>query len=189
MKGTFVSAPSVQSASSILSYITSNLDTWKTLGLTPTLAFEYIPLGKTMSVPSDSTAYMRASVVSTLCLMAWRHDEEADGKLQKVRVIANELVQTLMESDAGVNKSTNTGYGNYCESISLPTPSSANPHTSVAEEVASEDITTAVTGEKEKEDKSLALFGEHYPRLREIKRKWDPELVWNKWYVVKPASV
>ncbi|KZV71450.1 FAD-binding domain-containing protein [Peniophora sp. CONT] len=171
MKGAFVSAPAFRSASPILSYITSNLDTWKELGVTPTLAFEYIPLGKTMSVPLDTTAYMRAPVVSTLCMMAWRDDDEAERKLEKVRAIANVLVQTLVESDAGVDKGTNTGYGNY-----------------LSEEVAADDVTAAVTGEKEKADKSLALFGKHYPRLREIKRKWDPELVWNKWYVVLPAT-
>lgn len=59
----------------------------------------------------------------------------------------------------------------------------------VSEEVASDNVTAVVMDdEKEKTDKSLALFGEHYPRLREIKRKWDPELVWNKWYVVLPAT-
>ncbi|VDB98092.1 unnamed protein product [Peniophora sp. CBMAI 1063] len=164
MKGLFVTAPSFQAAASVLSYITSNLNTWNALSLTPTLAFEYVPLGKTMSISPDTTAHVRAPVVSTLCMMAWKDDGDADAKLGKVRTIANELLQTLVESDAGVNKSTNTGYGNY-----------------LAEEVVADDVTTAVTGEKTKEDKSLSLFGEHYPRLREIKRKWDPELVWNKW--------
>ena len=58
----------------------------------------------------------------------------------------------------------------------------------MAEEVVEDNITAAVTGEDHKEDKSLGLFGEHYARLREIKRRWDPELVWNKWYVVRPAT-
>ncbi|KAG8930127.1 hypothetical protein FRC01_003229 [Tulasnella sp. 417] len=32
------------------------------------------------------------------------------------------------------------------------------------------------------------VFGSNYPRLREVKRKYDPDNVWNKWYPIQPAE-
>ena len=31
-------------------------------------------------------------------------------------------------------------------------------------------------------------FGSNYKRLQEVKRKYDPELVFNKWFAITPAS-
>ena len=36
-------------------------------------------------------------------------------------------------------------------------------------------------------DKSAIMFGENYPRLQEIKKKYDPELFFNRWYPIIPA--
>jgi len=36
-------------------------------------------------------------------------------------------------------------------------------------------------------EKSAGLFGENYPRLASIKRKYDPESVFNKWFAITPA--
>jgi len=35
-------------------------------------------------------------------------------------------------------------------------------------------------------DKTLALFGKHYPRLQAIKKRYDPEMVFNQWYTIVP---
>ncbi|TCD62945.1 hypothetical protein EIP91_006208 [Steccherinum ochraceum] len=56
------------------------------------------------------------------------------------------------------------GYGNY-------TPESDAPFTA-----------GAVTAEK-----TRALFREHYPRLQGIKKKYDPDMVFNQWYTIIPA--
>jgi len=32
------------------------------------------------------------------------------------------------------------------------------------------------------------LFGPQYPRLQEIKRKYDPDMVFNKWFCIRPAA-
>ena len=32
------------------------------------------------------------------------------------------------------------------------------------------------------------LFGKHYPKLQRLKRKYDPEMIFNKWYVIQPAA-
>jgi len=36
-------------------------------------------------------------------------------------------------------------------------------------------------------DRTQALYRENYPRLQALKKKYDPELVFNKWFVIMPA--
>jgi hypothetical protein len=37
-------------------------------------------------------------------------------------------------------------------------------------------------------EKVNAVFGENLPRLRELKRKYDPDFIFNKWYPIPPAE-
>jgi hypothetical protein len=37
-------------------------------------------------------------------------------------------------------------------------------------------------------EKVNAVFGENMPRLREIKRKYDPDFIFNKWYPIPPVE-
>lgn len=39
-----------------------------------------------------------------------------------------------------------------------------------------------------KPTRAQELFREHYPKLQEIKRKYDPDMIFNKWFVVHPGS-
>ena len=39
-----------------------------------------------------------------------------------------------------------------------------------------------------KANRAKDLFREHYPKLQQIKRKYDPDMVFNKWFVVEPAT-
>ena len=36
-------------------------------------------------------------------------------------------------------------------------------------------------------NKAEALFGENYSRLQELKKKYDPENIFNKWFAITPA--
>jgi len=35
-------------------------------------------------------------------------------------------------------------------------------------------------------DKPKALFGKHYPRLQALKKKYDPDMIFNKWFTIVP---
>lgn len=37
-------------------------------------------------------------------------------------------------------------------------------------------------------EKVSAVFGENLPRLRELKKKYDPDFIFNKWYPIPPAE-
>jgi hypothetical protein len=37
-------------------------------------------------------------------------------------------------------------------------------------------------------EKSTDMFGENLPKLRELKKKYDPNFVFNKWYPIAPAA-
>jgi hypothetical protein len=36
-------------------------------------------------------------------------------------------------------------------------------------------------------DRSVALFGESYPKLQTLKKKYDPENVFSRWFKITPA--
>ena len=37
-------------------------------------------------------------------------------------------------------------------------------------------------------NKAEALFRENYPRLQELKKQYDPENIFNKWFAITPSS-
>lgn len=39
-----------------------------------------------------------------------------------------------------------------------------------------------------KPNRAKELFRDHYSRMQEIKRKYDPDMMFNKWFVINPAA-
>ena len=37
-------------------------------------------------------------------------------------------------------------------------------------------------------NKAATLFGDNYPRLQDLKKKYDPENIFNKWFAVTPSA-
>lgn len=42
--------------------------------------------------------------------------------------------------------------------------------------------------QNETDDYARRAFGPNYPRLQEVKRKYDPDVVFNKWFCIRPAA-
>lgn len=36
--------------------------------------------------------------------------------------------------------------------------------------------------------KAQALFGGNYAKLREVKQKYDPEMIFSRWFAIPPAT-
>ena len=37
------------------------------------------------------------------------------------------------------------------------------------------------------EDRAKVIFGENYPRLQKVKKEWDPDMIFNRWFPIIPA--
>ncbi|KAI0722159.1 FAD-binding domain-containing protein [Cerioporus squamosus] len=122
------------------------------------LLFEYFPLGKINAVPDDATAYRRRLAPNVLCVVYAK--EESEAAFRYSRDAAHELTRLVTGK-----QDEEVGYGNYSpDSEALPTGGSV---------LAS---------------KAEANFGTNYKRLQEVKKKYDPELVFHKWFVITPAA-
>ncbi|KAF5378484.1 hypothetical protein D9615_007137 [Tricholomella constricta] len=124
------------------------------------VVFEYFPLGKISSVPQGTTAFRRDPTPSVLVVGLWQEDSEAN--TERGRTLSHELARIVSSGQSGVTETQTLGYSNY--------------------------DAEAVTGEKEAvPDKAKAVFAENYPRLQAIKKRYDPENIFNKWFPITPA--
>ena len=40
----------------------------------------------------------------------------------------------------------------------------------------------------ETDEYARKAFGKNYARLQEVKKKYDPDQVWNRWFAIRPAA-
>ncbi|KAI0356536.1 FAD-binding domain-containing protein [Trametes cingulata] len=122
------------------------------------ILMEYFPLHKANSVPDDATAYRRALPPNVLCAIYAKKDGEE--ALNYARDAARELIGLFAD-----RPDDNMGYGNYSpDSDALPNEGAAPI------------------------DKAKLLFGSNYPKLQQVKKKYDPEVVFKKWFPIVPAA-
>ncbi|THV05381.1 FAD-binding domain-containing protein [Dendrothele bispora CBS 962.96] len=123
------------------------------------LVFEYFNLDQINSVSPSKTAFRRDPTNTILINFVWKENTPAN--LQRARAGAKELADIIGNPQAqlGVTKSQIQGYTNYGMS----------------------GMIEAVT------DKAQLVFGQNYPRLQQIKKKYDPTLIFCKWFPIKPA--
>lgn len=44
------------------------------------------------------------------------------------------------------------------------------------------------TSEKNTLDATQKLFGKHYPKLQDIKKKYDPDMLFRLWFPITPSA-
>ncbi|KDQ54385.1 hypothetical protein JAAARDRAFT_135772 [Jaapia argillacea MUCL 33604] len=126
------------------------------------LLTEYFPLGRTNSVPNDATAFRRGVPSNVLINVIWEDDTPERSRFAKET--AHELGE-LINSHAGPGRD-DVAYGNY-------SPDQVS-------EVVANGVVAA--------DKAKMLFGSNYPRMQRIKKKYDPEVLFSKWFAISPAA-
>ncbi|KAF9452162.1 FAD-binding domain-containing protein [Macrolepiota fuliginosa MF-IS2] len=126
--------------------------------------YEWIPLQKINSVPGNRTAYRRIPNPNCLIVVGWPGKTHSGEKVAEARPLAYEIAACLAGGLAALKDVKSQGYSNYD-----PDPE-------------------GIVGEKGGvKDKALLAFGANYPTLQRIKKKYDPENIFNKWFAITPA--
>ncbi|KAJ3507216.1 hypothetical protein NLJ89_g6437 [Agrocybe chaxingu] len=117
---------------------------------------------KVDAIAQETTAFRREKgITNALVLFDWDHDPQND-RTDQARKYVHELCELALEGQPGKTKQGGKiGYSNY------------DPDAAVTSTVAV--------------DKAKAVFGANYPRLQAIKKLYDPENIFNKWFPIVPS--
>lgn len=145
--------------------------------------YEYFPLAKINSVPRDATAFQRYPYPNILNFLRWEENTQENVKwAQTTSRKVMEIVTSGNEELSGGLKIN--GYGNYgqCfEQILMNCMDESMWFFIVDPEVDGGDGGPV-------SDKAPVLFGANYPRLQSLKKQYDPEMLFSKWFPIRPAS-
>ncbi|RXW25440.1 hypothetical protein EST38_g388 [Candolleomyces aberdarensis] len=128
----------------------------------PALIYEYLPLEKVNAVPIPSTAFRRQFGSNILTSISW------EGSLERTngaRDVAKELIDIVMRGEGAEE----LGYANYGHDLDMPDSKVGHPS---GDHLA---------------QKAEAAFASNYPKLQQIKKIYDPENVFNRWFPITPA--
>lgn len=134
---------------------------------------EYFPHIKINSAPADSAPFRRDLTGNALILFQWRDDTPE--KNLKAKEMAHAIADLMPAGEA---------YGNYGTFARYVNVGARHSDMSL---LVGPDIDAAPTATIATADKTRALFREHYPRLQAIKKKYDPDMIFNRWYTIIPA--
>ncbi|KAG8809385.1 hypothetical protein FRC17_003472 [Serendipita sp. 399] len=127
------------------------------------LIWEYHILRKLSSVSPDATAFpMRVQRPLTVMLVTWNKDSDqltADAKSRLKRLQAFcEGALASVFDEKGGKTAYDTGY------------------------------TNTEMGDPGSVDVARAMYGTNYPRLQQLKKKYDPNMMFKTWYPILPAA-
>ncbi|KAJ3514878.1 hypothetical protein NLJ89_g2101 [Agrocybe chaxingu] len=122
--------------------------------------YEFFGLGKINAVSTTATAFRREKANNALVSLFWDAFQDRHGE---ARGLAHELCALVTEGQSGMTTSEGLGYSNY------------------------DPDGTETKGTAAAVDKAKLVFGENYPRLQAIKKRYDPDNIFNKWFPIVPA--
>lgn len=138
---------------------------------------EYLPLEKITSVSPNATAFPSRGPQSNISLhVIWTEEntpEKTDLARETVRTLADIVIRAEKDSVA----SGNTAYANYGQLIQL-----------------SDCIDLKIVVFFSEGDEQVSLdrvrrqFGGNYARLQQIKKKYDPQMLFSRWFAIEPAN-
>ncbi|KAJ3565810.1 hypothetical protein NP233_g7401 [Leucocoprinus birnbaumii] len=125
--------------------------------------YEWWSLDKIMSVPPEKTVFHRHPNYLCLVLIGWRGETNSEEKVHEARKYAHEVAELVVAGLTDMSDPQNRGYNNY-------------------------DNEGVKDAKEEIPDKAKINFGVHYPTLQKIKKKYDPENIFNRWLAITPAD-
>ncbi|TFK28951.1 FAD-binding domain-containing protein [Coprinopsis marcescibilis] len=176
LKGTTQKTPNVTSMSDILVKLAQGAQEGH---FAPAALHEYFNLDKVNTVSDSVTAFRRGLDPGVLIVLSWDSDVSAE-KTDKARAFANEIVEIVARGQDGQASS----YSNY----ETDAAGGSNGDRVIED---SESPASSVEGNSkwpaDFDAKAKAGFGPNYPRLQKVKKQYDPELFFNRWYPISPA--
>lgn len=146
------------------------------------VSFEYVSMKKVLDIPNSAMAFSgRGSDLNVLAVCTWPADEntpENEKKAKEGVAAFSKIVEAEgKEDDVSGSSAEPRAYGNYCKCCHFIV--SLLPHFSLEPRLADGGATTSA-------DKAKQLFGSNYPKLQQLKNKYDPKNIFNKWYPIIP---
>lgn len=135
---------------------------------------EFYGHSKVKEVSNNSMAYGNRTSSRNVLGVCY-YDDDTPENLKKARDAVYACTDIITEAQKDSEDSKERAYGNYgmCDSGLFP-------HLLINSSVEGDGVDTV--------DRSAKLFGDNYPRLQELKRKYDPNMLFSKWFPIKPAS-
>jgi len=127
----------------------------------PIVLLEYTPFKKIQSIPNGTYAFRRPEFSHGVTVITWK--DNTPENLALARSIAGDLASIVAIGQQEYLGQVEQGYGNY-------------------DHFPDEEDGVLV------KDKAATLFGNNYPRLQELKKKYDPENIFNKWFAITPSA-
>ncbi|KAJ3568528.1 hypothetical protein NP233_g5653 [Leucocoprinus birnbaumii] len=126
------------------------------------VVYEWFHLFKINSVPAGATAYRRIPDPNCSVIIGWPGEAHSDEKVDETRTFAHRIADCIAGGESNLKDVKSQGYANY------------DPE--------------GVLGDKnEVKDKAQVAFGDNYPALQRVKKKYDPDNICNRWFAITPA--
>ncbi|EKM80430.1 hypothetical protein AGABI1DRAFT_120446 [Agaricus bisporus var. burnettii JB137-S8] len=132
-------------------------------GTFSTLAvYELLPLQKINSVPLNTTAYRRSTNPNCLLSLNWPRDLNSQALVDEARSLTHQLAACVAGGASELEDEKSRPYANY-------------------------DAEGDARSQEEVKKIAHVAFGDNYPALQKIKKIYDPENIFNRWFSIIPA--